>query len=145
MKKDEQEVNQQPQRSDTENPGTTAEPLANNNGQETVEPGRAGAGEASEKPTVSSRKIEANRWNGRKSAGPKTAARKRRVSRNAIKHGFFSKYLLVQHRDGKESQREYDDFYAGIGKDFQPVRLARRTLGGKDSRMVLAASPAPTL
>ena len=33
-----------------------------------------------------------------------------RVSRNAIKHGFFSKYLLTQHRDGKKSQDEYDDF-----------------------------------
>src|SRR5580765_5880275 len=41
--------------------------------------------------------------------GPKTAAGKRRVSRNAIKHGFFSNYRLGHHRDGKESQREYDD------------------------------------
>ncbi len=121
MKIDDQEVNPQPQSSNIESPGATAEPQADNNGHQTHEPEPETAGEASGKQTVSSRKIEANRRNARKGTGPKTAAGKRRVSRNAIKHGFFSKYLLVQHRDGKESQREYDDFYAGIRKDFQPV------------------------
>jgi hypothetical protein len=121
MKNDEQEVNPQPQSSNIESPGATAEPLANNNGHETNEQEREGAGEASGKRTVSSRKIEANRRNARKSTGPKTAAGKKRVSRNAIKHGFFSKYLLVQRRDGKESQGEYDDFYVGIRKHFQPI------------------------
>jgi hypothetical protein len=119
MKNDDQEVNPQPQSSNIESPGATAEPLADNNGHHEPEP--ESAEEASGKQTVSSRKIEANRRNARKGTGPKTAAGKRRVSRNAIKHGFFSKYLLVQHRDGKENQGEYDDFYAGIRKDFQPV------------------------
>jgi hypothetical protein len=128
MKNDEQEVSQQPQRSDTENPGTTAEPLANNNGQETVEPGRAGAGEASEKPSASSRKIEANRRNGRKSTGPKTAAGKKRVARNALKHGFYSKYLLVQHVDGAESQAEYNNFYADVFEHFQPEGWLEKNL-----------------
>jgi hypothetical protein len=122
---DGQQVNQQPQEPNTENPGATAEPLANNNGQETNEPGRAGVGEASGKPTekttVSSRKIEANRSNGRKGKGPKTAAGKKRVSRNALKHGFYSKHLLVQHQDEAESQAEYDDIYADVFKHFQPV------------------------
>jgi len=121
MKNDEQEVNPQPQRSETENPGVTAEPLANHNGQETTEPGHDIVAEASGDRTVSPRKIEANRQNARKGTGPKTAAGKKRVSKNAIKHGFFSKCLLVQHRDGKESQDEYDDFYAGICKYFEPV------------------------
>jgi hypothetical protein len=121
MKNDEQEVNPQPQSSNIESSGATAEPLANNNGHQTHEPEREGAGEAGGKRTVSARKIEANRRNAGKGTGPKTAAGKKRVSQNAIKHGFFSKYLLVQHRDGKESQGEYDDFYAGIRKEFQPV------------------------
>ena len=43
------------------------------------------------------------------------------VSTNAIKHGFFSKFLLIQHPDGKESQEEYNDFYAEVRKHFQPV------------------------
>jgi hypothetical protein len=40
---------------------------------------------------------------------------------NAVKHGFFSKWLLVQHSDGKESQDEYDNFYADVRKHFQPI------------------------
>ena len=121
MKNDEQEVNQQPQRSDSENPGASAKPPANNNGQETSEPGHNLAAEASGKRTVSSRKVEANRSNARKSTGPKTAAGKKRVSENATKHGFYSKHLLVQHQDGGESQGEYDDFEADVVKHFQPV------------------------
>ncbi|MGZ4733593.1 MAG: hypothetical protein ACXVZH_15785 [Terriglobales bacterium] len=121
MKNDEHEVNQQPQSSNIENPGATTEPVANNNGQETVEPGRGGGGEASEKPTVSSRKIEASRRNGRKGAGPKTAAGKKRVSRNAVKHGFYAKHLLVEHLDGAESQAEYNDWHTAIFKYYEPV------------------------
>ena len=120
MKNDEQGVNQQPQGSNIENPGATAEPVASNNGQETVEPGLVGAGEASGKRTISSRKIEANRRNGRK-GGPKTAAGKKRVAKNAVKHGFYSKHLLVQHLDGAESKAEYDAFYADVYKHYQPV------------------------
>jgi hypothetical protein len=71
--------------------------------------------------TVSQRRVESNRRNSQKSTGPKTATGKKRVSRNAIKQGFYSKWLLVQHRDGKESQDEYDDFYADVHKHFQPV------------------------
>src|SRR5258708_627267 len=73
------------------------------------------------KPTVTPRKIKSNRQNSRKSTGPKTAAGKKRVSMNAVKHGFFSKWLLVQHPDGKESQDEYDDFFADVRKHFQPI------------------------
>ena len=96
----------------------------NNNGHETNELRRGRneiAGEASGKPTVSLRKVESNRRNSQKSTGPKTATGKKRVSRNAVRHGFFSKFLLIQHRDGKESQGEYDDFYAGVRKHYQPV------------------------
>src|SRR5437868_15069584 len=67
--------------------------------------------EVSGKSVVSLRKVESNRRNSQKSTGPKTATGKKRVSRNAVRHGFFSKFLLIQHRDGKESQREFDDFY----------------------------------
>ena len=146
MKNDEQEVNQQPQSSNIEDPGATAEPpLVNNNGQEPRVPTHDVAADASGERTVSSRKIEANRRNARKSSGPKTAAGKKRVSKNAIKHGFFSKWLLVQHQDGKESQSEFDDFYAAIRNYFQPVGWLEEIWGGKDRRMVLAASPAHTL
>jgi hypothetical protein len=96
----------------------------NNNGHEANERSRlrnAVKAEMSGESTVSQRKVESNRRNSQKSTGPKTATGKKRVSRNAIKHGFYSKWLLVQHRDGKESQDEYDDFYADVHKHFQPV------------------------
>ena len=135
MKNDEQEVNQQPQGSNIENPGAIAEPLANNNGQETNEPVRAGAGEASGKPTgkptASSRKIEANRKNAKKSTGPKTVAGKKRVSRNSTKHGFYSKWLLVRHQDGEESQAEYDELVAAIVEEYLPVGWREKDLVDK--------------
>jgi hypothetical protein len=37
--------------------------------------------------TTSERKIAANRWNGRSSTGPRSAAGKKRASRNAVRHG----------------------------------------------------------
>jgi hypothetical protein len=80
-----------------------------------------GKAEVSGKPTVSLRKVESNRRNSQKSTGPKTATGKKRVSKNAVRHGFFSKFLLIQHRDGKESQNEYDNLYTGVRKHYQPV------------------------
>jgi hypothetical protein len=74
-----------------------------------------------ENRNTSSRKVQANRRNALKSTGPRTTNGKRRVARNAVRHGFFSKWLLVQHQDGKESQSEYDDFYADIREHYQPV------------------------
>jgi hypothetical protein len=73
------------------------------------------------KPTVSLRRVESNRRNSQKSTGPKTATGKKRVSKNAVRHGFFSKFLLSQHPDGKESPGEYDDLYAGVREHYQPV------------------------
>jgi hypothetical protein len=98
-------------------------PADNNNGHQNEQ--RKGsneiAAEASRKRTVSSRKIEANQRNSWKSTGPTTPAGKKRISRNAVRHGFFSKFLLIQHRDGKESQSEFDDFYASVHKYYEPV------------------------
>jgi hypothetical protein len=118
---DGQEVNQQPQESNTENPGATAESLVDNNGHKSSELERGNAGEASEIRTVSVRKVAANRRNAQNSTGPKTAAGKKIVSANAMKHGFYSKFLLVKHQDGEEGQAEYDSFYGDVFKHYQPV------------------------
>jgi hypothetical protein len=77
--------------------------------------------EVNGKRTTSLRKIESNRRNSQKSTGPRTATGKKRVSKNAVRHGFFSKFLLVQHQDGKEIQGEYDDLYADVRNYYQPV------------------------
>ena len=119
MKNDEQEVNPKSESSSTENPAAITQPRANNNGHETSEPRHDVAADANGKRT-SSRRVEASRRNGRKGKGPKTAAGKKRVSQNATIHGFYSKWLLVKHQDGEESQAEYDKFYAEIVGYFQP-------------------------
>ena len=125
----------QPQGSNIENPGVTAEPLVDNKEQKPSEPVHHVVPEARGKRTVSSRKVEANRRNLGKSTGPKTPGGKKRVSRNAVKHGFYSKWLLVQHQDGGESQAEYDELHAGIAEHFQPTGwrgedlLSQRGLG----------------
>jgi hypothetical protein len=121
MKNDNQDGNQQPQASHPESPDATGKPVTNDNGHQTKEPRLDIGAEASGKPSVSSRKVEANRRNARNSTGPKTASGKKRVSRNAIKHGFYAKWLLVEHLAGKESQCEYEDFHADIFKHYQPV------------------------
>jgi hypothetical protein len=82
---------------------------------------RKAADDAKEKATTSPKKIDANRRNALKSTGPKTPSGKKRVSRNATRHGFFSKWLLIQGQNGNESQQEYDDFCAGLRKHFDPV------------------------
>ena len=38
-----------------------------------------------------------------------------------MKNGFFSKSLLIQHRDGKESKDEFDGFYADARKHYRPL------------------------
>ena len=123
MKNDDKEVTPQQEELQSHNSTTPDLRTGNKNGHETNErPSLSdeAAAEVTGKPTVSLRKVETNRRNSRKSTGPKTATGKKRVSINAVKHGFFTKFLLVRHSDGGESQGEYDDFYAGVCKDYQP-------------------------
>jgi hypothetical protein len=85
----------------------------------------AGAGK---KPPASSRKIEANRRNASKSTGPRTEIGKRTVARNALKHGFFSKWLLIPHPDGKEDPIEYQNFYAALREHYEPLDFLEELL-----------------
>ena len=116
--------NQQETRSPNLDSGLSGGPTVNNNGHATNERDRGRneiAVEANRNRTVSARKIEANRRNSGKSTGPTTAAGKKRVSKNAIRHGFYSKCLLVQHPDGKEDRSEYDGHYLRVREHYQPV------------------------
>ena len=71
-------------------------------------------------PQQVSKRIAANRQNARKSTGPRTAAGKRRVARNAIKHGFFSSSLLVGHPDAEENAEEYNALCKEIRNHYKP-------------------------
>jgi len=114
MKNDQQDGDQGRGRLQTENLDATGELPANNTGHETDEPRQEIAAESSGKRTVSSRKIAANRQNASKATGPRTQTGKRMVAKNALKHGFFSKWLLIPHPDGKEDPTEYQEFYAAL-------------------------------
>ncbi|PYV80401.1 MAG: hypothetical protein DMG96_00760 [Acidobacteria bacterium] len=43
------------------------------------------------------------------------------IAKNALKHGFFSKCLLIPHPDGKEDPTEYQDFHAALREHYQPL------------------------
>ena len=81
----------------------------------------ATTGGVGKKAPASSRKIAANRRNASKSTGPRTEIGKRTVAKNALKHGFFSKWLLIPHPDGREDPTEYQDFYAALREHYQPL------------------------
>ena len=101
----------------------TTDRLSGNHNGETANPKNSrseATGELSKRPPISSRKIESNRRNASKSTGPRTQVGKRMVARNALKHGFFSKCLLIPHSDGKEDPTEYQDLYAALHQHYQP-------------------------
>jgi hypothetical protein len=48
--------------------------------------------------------IEANRKNAEKSTGPKTPEGKQAVASNAVKHGLFTRQLILNDEDPEEYQ-----------------------------------------
>jgi hypothetical protein len=61
-------------------------------------------------------KAQANRKNALKSTGPKTPRGKRYSRSNALKHGVYSKELLVSEAD----KPEFEEMRAGLEADLQP-------------------------
>jgi hypothetical protein len=59
-----------------------------------------------EKPSVSIRKIEANRLNALKATGPKTARGKSYSRRNATKHGLLAREIVFAAPDGFAGKNE---------------------------------------
>src|SRR6185369_550777 len=67
---------------------------------------------------VSARRVAANRANARKSTGPRSAAGKRRVARNALKHGLCARYGS---RLPSECDATYAIFVREIEEDLRPT------------------------
>ena len=80
------------------------------------------------KRPVSERRIQANRRNALRSTGPKTARGKRTVSRNAIKHGFLAREVVITAGDGAENLKEFHTLVEGLGKCYEPVGVIEETL-----------------
>ena len=64
--------------------------------------------------------IQANKQNALVSTGPITAEGKAVVAKNAIKHGIFTKDLLILTKDGKEDEGEYQELLEGIIGSLHP-------------------------
>lgn len=68
--------------------------------------------------------ITANRINAESCTGPKTDAGKERSSQNALKHGLFSRQVVLPH----ESQEEYDAMLAELADHYRPVGIQEATI-----------------
>ncbi len=82
--------------------------------------------EGSVKPTVSARKLAANRQNATHSCGPKTEHGKANSSKNAIKHGIFAGKLFSQTEQAE--RLEYDEMAAQLVDHYQPIGLKEQLL-----------------
>ena len=65
---------------------------------------------------LTQRRIEANRRNAARSTGPRTAAGKARVARNAEKHGFF----VAPEKWTPQQRRDFEQTLDGLRDDLQP-------------------------
>src|SRR6476620_6454932 len=66
---------------------------------------------------ATTKQIEANRENAKKSVGPKTSAGKAVVSRNALKHGLLAQAAVLPGEDEEAFTKFADDLLA----ELQPV------------------------
>jgi hypothetical protein len=73
---------------------------------------------------ISSRQIEANRRNARKSTGPTTEEGKRRSRRNAVRHGLTAETVI----GALEDAEDYQAFEAAIIADYDTQSAVEREL-----------------
>ena len=66
---------------------------------------------------ASSKQIEANRRNAKKSTGPRTAAGKTKVAMNAVKHGLLAQQVVLPNED----EDEFTEFTIRLAHELQPV------------------------
>ncbi len=66
------------------------------------------------------KQIEANRQNALMSTGAVTEEGKAIISQNAIKHGIFTKDLIISSGDGKEDEEEYGELLNNLTESLNP-------------------------
>jgi len=71
-------------------------------------------------PTVSERKLKANRENAKKSTGPRTAIGKTFSCRNALKEGLFVRQI-TDFEALSEDPMEYQELINGLWDQYQPI------------------------
>jgi hypothetical protein len=83
------------------------------------------------KETTSPKQIAANQANAQKSTGPKTPEGRATSKMNALKHGIFSKEVLVQGLNIKESRRELSALHERFWQQYSPVGPVEEMLVGQ--------------
>jgi hypothetical protein len=71
--------------------------------------------------TVSAKKIEANRRNGKHSTGPRTEGGKRNAKSKAVTFGLFAKHVVIPICDGDKAEKGFESLLDSVHGDFQPV------------------------
>ena len=69
---------------------------------------------------ISMRKLEPNRRNAERSTGPRTPEGKRRVGRNALKHGIRASALLLNDHRSEEAA-QFEELLCNLSRDLEPV------------------------
>jgi hypothetical protein len=75
---------------------------------------------------VSERRLSANRENAQKSTGPRTSEGKRRVARNAVKHGILSRELFIGEGDGAEREEDFSELQEALYGAYDPRDVAEQ-------------------
>jgi hypothetical protein len=73
--------------------------------------------------SVTAKKIEANRQNGKRSTGPRTERGKLAGRFNAVTLGLFAKHVVIPICDGYEAQRDFQSLLNSMHEDFRPVGM----------------------
>lgn len=69
---------------------------------------------------TSEKQIAANRRNSQKSTGPKSHLGKSRSKLNALRHGLYSKEVVIRTGDGKEDIKEFEEFLDDLIDTYKP-------------------------
>jgi hypothetical protein len=78
-------------------------------------------------PSISRKKLDANRRNALKSTGPRTPEGKARSARNAVTHGLFCKHLLLPGEKKRVFRDMRNDFLASLNpQDIAELMLVER-------------------
>src|SRR5712691_8131528 len=76
----------------------------------------SGSANAKESPTLAIERSVSSAKGGSKALGPRTQQGKQKSSRNATKHGVFSKVIVLD----SESKAEYEELLAGLRETLKP-------------------------
>lgn len=66
------------------------------------------------------KQVEANQKNALQSTGPNTETGKATVSKNAVKHGIFSKDLIIADGDGRENVEDFNELHQNLIESLRP-------------------------